>query len=390
MGVYIKRVTSVALKILLTVFLLSIFSLVYAQSTISGTMHFPTPAGVDGATVIVSVSDLNSSASETIFIAFSEGESSGVYSAIFPFDADSSWRVFFNCFSGCDELSFLALGYYDNTAINNTSPNQSDGTPLAGGVDHSGIDMTALLGTTVNGIINLPSAAGVGGIGVSIQAEEDGGTRKQSAFVTIAEGTTSVVYNFGIPPEPGFNWRLGYFCFACVAPLLQTGYYASGAPNTTVEDPLLTTLLAGGVDHLAKNMTVLSGDTLSGTIHLASPAPVGGLYVEVEMSNANEEVSVFVEFLEGAIDGDYSVGLPTSAAISWQLRYDCFNCPTPAMREGFYSEGAPNTTSSAPSNVTLFVGGTSYSGKDMTILLDSDDDGLSDLEDNCPKLDNPD
>ena len=391
MGEYVKRVTRILLKILLTVLLISNISLVYAQNTISGTMHLPTSAGVGGATVIVSVSDLNSSASQTIFVALSEGVSSGAYSATFPFDANASWRLFFNCFSGCDELSLLTLGYYDSTAPNNTSPNQTDATPLVGGVDHSGIDMTALLGTTVNGIINLPSVAGVGGIGVSIKATEDGGSRNQSAFVTIAEGTASVGYNFGIPPEPGFNWRLEYFCFACAAPLLQTGYYAIGVPNTTVEDPALTTLLASGMDHTAKNMTVLSGDTLSGTLHLVSPAPAGGRYVTVEISNSNnEEAFVSVEFLEGVSVADYSLGLPTSAAVNWQLRYDCFSCPTPAMREGFYSDSAPNNTTSNPSNATLFVGGASYSGKDMTILLDSDDDDLSDLEDNCPKLSNPD
>ena len=208
-----------------------------------------------------------------------QGDNSTNYSIAIPNDAANNWTVYYDrtdCWASSSSSTdgYWGLGYYNSSS---TVLHAVDATQLAGGSDHSDIDMTVFEGNTINGTISLPNGqVAKEDIVLFIRAQVTGttadtpvtftpfgyGYESNMAFaetsvyrtVFITQGSSSADYALTISPETGINWTVFYSCYSCGKKYQETGYYSTSG---TVGKVSGATPVAGASDHGNINLTLL-------------------------------------------------------------------------------------------------------------------------------------
>jgi hypothetical protein len=327
------------------------------MNTISGTVSLPAgkvaPAG--GMDVNVNVSNQNGAGDSYVSVNIAEGATSATYSMTVPVIADAQWRVSYSYGGG---EAYWNNGYYNSTA---TTWDYQQATLLAGGSDHASIDMTLLTVNTISGTVSLPAGkvAPIGGMDVSVSLA---GPVWGYDSVNIAEGASSGTYSMTVPAIADAQWSVSY-SYGGDEAYVSGGYYNSTA---TTWDYQQATLLAGGSDHTGINLTLLTGNTISGTVTLPAPAPTGGMYVYVEARNQDDSAqdNASVNIAEGATSGAYSLTVPIIADDKWKVSYYCGGVKAYVSR-GYYNSTA---TTWRDDQATPLAGGNNHPGINLTLI----------------------
>jgi len=330
---------------------------------ISGTVALPSgTATVGGVPVRISIWDPDSSQgyySTTITIP--AGDSSQGYSLTVSDDPSASLIVSY--FYNGD--AWVQQGYY---ASGGTVWRERDATRLPGGQNHAGNDLTLLPGNTISGNCSLPQgeSAPIGGTSVQVSAYQVlnmpywvSGTQCR---VTIPEGENSTSYSMTVIDSADLAWRVEYFHDD--HQYVQNGYYTGSGTTWNRND---AAQLPGHQDHNNVNLALLIGNTISGTVRLATgTAPVGGVSPTIIADNINGEYWEggfgFATIDEGESSVPFSVVVPINVNASWRIEYWCWSSQ---CKRDFYRDGGYTADSS---QATLLAGGQDYTG--IQLILD--------------------
>lgn len=274
----------------------------------------------------------------------------------------------------------------------------ASGTPVIRGGDaatfdgnsvHASIDIPLQTGKAITGTLSLPSGnAPAGGIEYRILARTLTAPQEELvvAYNQIDEGDTGGNFKITIPDDASENWVLGYRCWTGVSPAcndyLQFGYYKSGAANNTVEKVTDAEPLAGNANHSGKNISLLEGFTVSGT--LSAPANViepGGMRVALIIRAVNvpsDTYRTYVVIPQGSDEVDYSVTVSPvdDNNIKWTVRYECQIFATPLecanyLTQGHYDNSGTVVDFNDVVTSSYLDSGQSYPDIDLTMLAGS-------------------
>ncbi len=230
------------------------------------------------------------------------------------------------------------------------------------------LSMPAMADNTIQGTVSLPTGdvAPAGGQVVSIYARETHSGSIIGKTVSIPEGQSAQTYNLSVSGDPTSSWRILYDCgFLCDA-YVRVGYYST---TGTTWDESAATILSGGSDHSGIDMTLLSGDTISGRVLLpqGDVAPNGGLWVSLLLlDNTVGSYNGRVKIEEGNASVAYQKVVPSLAAANWTIKYLCNGAACdPYYNFGWYS--ASGTTWSSL-DATPLPGGADHDNIDLTLL----------------------
>ncbi len=343
--------------------------------TISGTLTLfggqTAPAGGIVFGVAVEASDLSPFFSETVQIA--EGQNSVPYSVKAVSDPSETWEVRHSCSNDCNGNTIN--GYFVSQA--QTSPTQADATELAGGQDHTQIDMTTLPSFLITGTVFLPNGelAPNGGFSVSVDAIDRVNGGFSSANVTILEGENSADYQLTINNDANAVWTVRYSCRSntnCMGKL-DSAFHVGSAVGTGEG---VAVQFLGAQNHSGVTLTVLDANTISGTVFLpgATLAPVGGVRVRVfarpisgPFVDADE---AFLTIPEGQNSIGYSIDTSLEATQDWIVGYiyQCNetqeNC-IDIVGNGFFSSSGTQTS---VGNATGLAPSADHPGIDLQLI----------------------
>ena len=263
---------------------------------------------------------------------------------------------------------------------------------MAGGQNHSGINMTIQRGRQIIGTMALPGgqlapANRSGTIRISNQAGRDFINGSDSVNIPIG-ANASMMYTVTVPDDPGQTWVARYSRCACCENngFLGEGYYtASGSYRQDDASGM-----AGGQNHNDIDLTLLPAKTISGTVSL----PAG--------HTANEELEISVRVTEDRLspspwlgpfvfggygDSDngsipmggsnvmYGLVIPDDPAFHGTVRFECFNFSAGQNRcddwvntyasSGFYRSGG---TTYIRDQATHLAGGQNHANINMSLV----------------------
>jgi hypothetical protein len=241
--------------------------------------------------------------------------------------------------------------------------------PLLMGLFLLGLVFPAMADNTIQGTVSLPvgDVAQVGGQHFTVNAEDiTSGNSTVVKTVTIAEGQSSTAYSLSVPSDASASWQISYDCGLLCDSYVRVGYYSN---TTTTWDKSAATILPGGADHSGIDMTLLTGDTISGQIFLpqGDVAPNGGLWVSLFLRDST------VGFYFGRVkieEGDASVAykrvIPSLASANWSVNYMCTGSACdPYYTFGWYSSSGTVWNSL---DATMLPGSSDYNNIDLTLL----------------------
>ena len=316
----------------------------------------------------------------------------------FPFSLDSGesnsaamWRLDYQC-SGFPDIKLTSCPdivgwmFYESSNINGSvTYKRDDSDLLAGDGAFTNVDMTVARGRPVDGALFLPAAtaAPADGLTFSIRAKPSTvGVDFQTIGSNILEQpNTSETFRISLPDDATESWILSYRCFEpadadCNA-YLEEGFYATAATNSTVDDINSADSLTGGSNYSGKNLTLLTGYTLSGSLNLPSDsslAPGENLTASVEaidVNNISNRFTTSTTITGPATSENFSIAIPTTDT-DWNVRYDCAAQTTISCNDyielGYYNSGATNSTVAAGEVYTDIPGQQSTSSIDLTLL----------------------
>jgi hypothetical protein len=334
-------------------------------NTISGTISLPgsdiaPPGGMD---IQVSALDQNGSGAYAYFYtAIPEGESSTAYMLTVPSDASANFQIYYDYWQ---DNSYLPSGYYSSAG---TQWIASLATPLPGGTDCSTIDLILLTGNRISGTISLPGSdvAPPGGMGINVSALDQSISGSYAHFsTTIPEGESSTTYTLNVPPDANANFQI-YYDYLGENSYFRTGYYST---TGTQWNSNLATTLSGETDYSTIDLTLITGNTINGTISLPGSdiAPPGGMYIQVGASdqNGSEAYAYFSTTIpEGESSTTYTLTIPSDTSTNFQIYYDYWQ-DNSYLSSGYYSSAGTQWTAGL---ATPLPGGTDYSTIDLTLL----------------------
>ena len=225
---------------------------------ISGTVYLPgtdlAPAG--GIWLDIQTWDTSGGAGSfgDNFTFFAEGTNSTSYTAVVPRVPSANWIVGYVCW---DCGTYVNNGFY---AATGTTWDPGSSTLVAGGSDHSGIDLTLLEGVQVSGLVSYPPGrvSPTGGSSIFVTFEEHNGAHADTSFgFDIGEGESSTSYSITVPKSASSEWVISYECeeWAGCSGYVQTGYFATSGTTWKLS---AATPLAGTQDHAGIGLTLLT------------------------------------------------------------------------------------------------------------------------------------
>ena len=269
--------------------------------TISGNVSLPgseaAPGG--GISLYVSAEDQNyNKYYSTVLIP--EGETSVYYSINVPDKGSSVWTVKCYFYSG---YPYFSEGYYN---VDGTTWDESSATPLTGGGDYTGINLTLLERTVISGSVSLPGSAVApsGGISLSMRAN-DQSTNTYYKTTVIAEGESTTTYSINVPKDTSLVWTVKYhYLLYPYYPYyyLPKGYYNSSG---TTGDQSDATVLTGSSEYndIDLVMLVIRGGDLDGNYEISLSDIILGLQVLSGLSR--DDISINT----GDCNKDLKIGL---------------------------------------------------------------------------------
>lgn len=286
-----------------------------------------------------------------------------------------------NSFSSLEACkNIVPRGYYKATG--QTIVRAENASTFSGDLVYSAINLPVLSGESVTGTMSLPDGTLASDLTYSIRAQS---VAEPTIMLTVGRnvitaGDSSDNYKITIPDDASEDWTIGYICTdgGSCNDFLPFGYHKSSITNETVEDRASADSLAGDASHSSKDMTLLSGYTISGT--LTAPQPVtdaGGMPVRVIVAASNNALVVFDTQINIPIAGttaDYSVTVSLDGTADWSVRYSCSTSSSPIdcanyVSQGFY-DSSVNITNATPNSIDaeLLAGGGSHANIDFSLL----------------------
>lgn len=188
--------------------------------------------------------------------------SSGNYILRVPDAAGSSWRVNyqFHCTESYDDyytdcqFGAVETGYY---ALTGTTWSKAEATLLAGGQNHSGINLSYLPGNSITGTISVPSSyIGQFGDQIMIYAEDMNGKVSRGYIprrnVNIYGYPASISYNLNVPNTSTASWLIKVH--SPYSPFIKDFFYAANGTTWKISE---ASQLAGGHDYSGIDLTFL-------------------------------------------------------------------------------------------------------------------------------------
>ncbi len=332
-------------------------------NTITGSVALPAGATAPAEGISCEIDLINAESSGTMHfetVTMAAGDSSALYSISIPSDSSASFSVAY----WCSVDDYLSSGYY---AAAGTTWKNSEADSVPGGQDHSGINLTLLTGNTITGTIALPTGtAPAGGSRVYIYAKSN--SRTYSTTVTINEGSSSAPYSIAaVLPDPSLTMTVYYSYYNIDDDTyIGKGYYTAAG---TVWDQNAATPLTGGQNHTDINLTLLTGNTISGTIALPSgTAPAEGIQVYIGTLDSRNGAIINqepIQIMGGSNSAAYSIPIPSDSAVSFAVRYRYSNWDGPYLRMGYHASAGTAWSEQRASQLT---GGQDHSGINLTLL----------------------
>lgn len=220
------------------------------------------------------------------YLSIAEGQASVRYSM--EVRSDFSYRVRYNIHSGNTDFitRYASEGYYSSsgTVVDISGAEILDMSSS----DKSNINMTLIPRKRISGTISLPSGiiAPDDGIFVEIHLEGqiDGVIRAgQSMGFFINGGNSSKDFTFG-GVESGVSYRLRYYVSSKYG-YVNAGYYTDS--GTTWNSKLATLIPVGSSDISGKNLSLLEGNILTGTVSTPVGYPDASIKVAAEVLTAD-------------------------------------------------------------------------------------------------------
>ena len=279
-------------------------------NTISGFISLPpghtAPAeGLEVEIVLLGSDGCVTTESVVIF----EGETSADYTLTTPADESKSWKVKYH-YIGSD---YVTDGFYASAG---TTWKRDEASFLAGGQDYDNINLSLFTGNSISGTISLPPGHIAPADGVSVEIESYG----SRVSVVIPAGRSSAAYRMTVPDHTGLDYGVGYSYTG--SDYVQRGYYTTS--GTKLWD---FSSLAGGRNHTGIDLTLLKGNTISGTVSLppGQIAPAGGVTIMISLQSLSDTFSGLVAPVtvpEGHSSVDYSLEYLGTDDDTFFLSYD--------------------------------------------------------------------
>lgn len=219
----------------------------------------------------------------------------------------------------------------------------------------------------ISGTVSLPSGTALGDMYIQVSvSNQNEPSYYVSENVVIPNGASSASYTLTVPIITNSQWVVSY---GSGCGYVLNGYYN---PGGTTWDFGQTTLLGGTSDHSDINLTLLTGNTISGTISLPSGyvAPSDGIFININASSQNHPYNpVLCMFYleEGTSSATYTIAVAPDPDAQLRVRYSYFE-RYPSNRlisEGYYNSTA---TTGDSATATLLNGANSHNGINMKLL----------------------
>jgi hypothetical protein len=333
-------------------------------NTVSGTVSLPPgdlPSYIKDRDVFIDICDGGGTCAGGRVTIAKDATSAGYSFALIP-EPGKTWKVKYH-YEGND---YLGVGYYSESG---TQWKESLATLLPSGQNHAAIDLILLAGNTVSGTVSLPA----GDLPSFIKDRDvfisicDGEGTCAGGRVTIPKDATSTGYSFTVSPEPGKAWEVKYLYDG--DDFLDVGYYSESG---TQWKGSLATLLPSGLDHAAIDLTLLTGNTVSGTVSLppGDVAPEWGIDLDLFLEPADCFEDCFFEssritIEEGASSASYSIVVPKDLTGRFRIILGSFSYDQKYAWRSFYSTFGTQRAENLASELDF---GRNHSGIDLTLL----------------------
>jgi hypothetical protein len=341
-----------------------------AGNSISGEVSMPGNdiAPVDGLGVFVYAQAVDGSFTEAGIFTIDAGAISVEYTIVIPAEFNANYRVRYELVHSYPE--YFHLGYY---SIAGTTSSYRLATPLSLSHGHTNINLTLIPSNTINGTVSLPGSnvAPDGGLSLRVMAETRDYSHYSSTSVTIDAGLQSADYSLSIPADASDNFYVNYYVFDFDGIYFWLGYYANGV---TTWNFFQATELVPGQNHEGVDLTLISGNTITGTVSLPETdiTPEDGIwdigvvaYGDVGGSFYRSQLDL-ISIEEGQRSAAYSFTVP--ADITVYVGYELFELDFARvyLQRGYYS--ATGTTSWRRNQARLFFTNQDYTSIHLTLL----------------------
>lgn len=298
------------------------------------------------------------------------GENSASYTTeAIPVDpAISGYTVKYELY---DTPDYVNVGYYSVAGTTNsqsaTLVNLNDGS-------RTDINLTILIGDIISGTISLPDNATAMDQGIygAVCVETEDGENTYFQNINIPSGANSINYSVMVPVDTATSgYRVFYYLYDNCG-YVGEGYYSTSG-TTTFKSATLVNPNAGNTNDI--NLTLLTGNTISGTVSL--PEGVAGLPEGVEfriildpMDGGNPySTSFYID--EECTSANYSATVPANESISgYRVSYELKQYHPGFIEEGYYA-GANITTADSSSAVLVDAGSGDVSNINLTLLMEN-------------------
>jgi len=337
--------------------------------SISGQISFPagqSATALSNSILIIAENPLNIAQSQILSVNFTVGQSSLNYTVTVP-DNGHDWRIRYQC-TLCNQEGIITEGFYSSSG---TVTSSSSATNLAGGIEHSGINLQLLIGRTIEGQLSFPAGLSANSQSrtILILAENPLNiTQNQILTVPFTIGQNSRSYSITVP-DNGHDWRISYLCSLCNAQgILTEGYYSDSG---TVTSPNQATILSGTINHTGIDISLTEGRTIAGTISFPTGESATNqtstiLVIAENPLNITQSEILAVNFTVGQSNRDYSITIPDNGH-DWRIRYQCSLCNAQGiLTEGYYSA---NGTVSTAQQATALSGEINHTNINLDLLL---------------------
>jgi len=246
--------------------------------------------------------------------------------------------------------NYVSEGYYSSTA--GTTASKAATLVNINDSNAEDINLTILKGHTISGAITLPNnATAIGNAiyGVVYADPQNGGARYFGNF-SIPVGASSAEYSAMVPSDTSISgYRVNYSLYDNYG-YVGEGYFSASSGTTISKSATLVNAESGNATNI--NLTLLTGNTVSGTISLPAGvyAPANGIELSVSLDplDGGTPYSNYFYLAGGRTSVSYSVMVPVDASITgYRVSYGISNKYAGYLEKGYYSTTGTTTLSSA-------------------------------------------
>jgi hypothetical protein len=228
---------------------------------IEGTLSLPTGREAPSGGLEIDIDSYNLvyyGGDDNVEITIAEGQASGSYSLIMPYDDSNSWYVKYGCggyfYSTCIEEGYMPNGHYSGSGQATFYARRDGYGALSGAENHSNVNMTLIPASEISGTMQLPASAPSGGFWITMVANDalQSGPLLKSVFID--QGKTSTDYTISIPSDSSQSWHASHMFTDEKPGYIIRAYYAQGGTTHLSSE---ATLLTGGAPYNHIDMTAM-------------------------------------------------------------------------------------------------------------------------------------